>query len=155
MSSEEFLQNLVRKYPRQAEPRFERSALLLIDLQEYFRPLAEPILPHLVELIAICRRRGLPVIYTRHAHQDPASDAGLLAQWWGQVILAGTPDAQLMPEIAPLPGEKVVAKKRYNAFYGTDLEEYLGQRKIKDLFIGGVMTNLCCETTARDAFVRD
>jgi len=124
-------------------------------MQEHFRPLAGEILPRLAELIAVCRRRKLPVIYTQHGHQDPQRDGGMLAQWWGDLILAGTPDARLMPEIAPLSGDKVVAKNRYSAFYGTDLEEHLCRRGVRDLLIGGVMTNLCCETTARDAFVRD
>ena len=44
---------------------------------------------------------------------------------------------------------------RYSAFYKTDLEQYLMSIGIKNVIIGGVMTNLCCETTARDAFVRD
>jgi isochorismate hydrolase len=60
-----------------------------------------------------------------------------------------------MPEIAPLGEDKVVQKNRYSAFYGTDLEEHLRKLGVTDLLIAGVMTNLCCETTARDAFVRD
>jgi isochorismate hydrolase len=49
----------------------------------------------------------------------------------------------------------IIPKKRYSAFHGTNLENILREREVKDLVIGGVMTNLCCETTARDAFVRD
>jgi isochorismate hydrolase len=152
---DEILRQLSSRFPRRARPRPEQSALLVVDMQEHFRPMAGEILPRLVELIAVCRRQGLPVIFTRHAHRNKQADGGMLAQWWGQVILADTPDARLMPEIAPLPGEKVIAKNRYSAFYGTDLEEHLRRGRIKDLLIGGVMTNLCCETTARDAFVRD
>jgi len=152
---EDYLRELVEKYPHQAELKPRQSALLVVDMQEQFRALTGDILPRLRQLIATCRRRGVAVIYTQHAHQDEDVDGGMLAQWWGQVIRAGTHDAQLMPEIAPLPGEKVVAKNRYSAFYKTDLEEHLNRLGITDLLIGGVMTNLCCETTARDAFVRD
>jgi isochorismate hydrolase len=49
----------------------------------------------------------------------------------------------------------VLPKKRYSAFYETDLEKILRSKGIQDLIISGVMTNLCCETTARDAFMRD
>ena len=53
------------------------------------------------------------------------------------------------------PEDTIIKKDRYSAFYKTDLEETLRAKNIKDLVLGGVMTNLCCETTARDAFVRD
>ena len=49
----------------------------------------------------------------------------------------------------------VLPKKRYSAFYDTNLEKILRSRRIQDLIISGVMTNLCCETTARDAFMGD
>jgi nicotinamidase-related amidase len=48
-----------------------------------------------------------------------------------------------------------IPKKRYSAFFGTDLDKVLRSRGIRDLIISGVMTNLCCETTARDAFMKD
>ena len=51
--------------------------------------------------------------------------------------------------------DTVLQKKRYSAFYETDLEKILRAKGIQDLIISGVMTNLCCETTARDAFMRD
>jgi isochorismate hydrolase len=155
MRNEEFLKELHQRFPHEGMLRVKQSALLLVDMQEHFRPLAGEILPPLIELIAACRRRGVPVIYTQHAHRDPSRDGGMLAQWWGQVIGADSFDAQLMPEIAPLAEDKVVAKNRYSAFYKTDLEEHLGKLGVTDLLIGGVMTNLCCETTARDAFMRD
>jgi isochorismate hydrolase len=53
------------------------------------------------------------------------------------------------------PDDRVLQKKRYSAFFQTDLEKLLQSIEIKDLIISGVMTNLCCETTARDAFMRD
>lgn len=155
MRNKEFLRTLFDKFPRRAMPRPEQSALIVVDMQEHFRALAGGIMPRLAELIAACRRRNLPVIYTQHAHQSLQRDGGMLAQWWDQVILTGTPEARLMPEVAPLPGDKIVAKNRYSAFYGTDLEKHLVHMGVRDLLIGGVMTNLCCETTARDAFVRD
>jgi len=57
--------------------------------------------------------------------------------------------------IAPLPNEKVVLKHRYSAFFDTDLATVLRCLKIEDLVISGVMTNMCCESTARDAYYRD
>ncbi|MGM0401833.1 MAG: isochorismatase family protein, partial [Chloroflexota bacterium] len=54
-----------------------------------------------------------------------------------------------------LPQEKVVDKHRYSAFYGTDLQTVLRCLEVEDVVIAGVMTNLCCESTARDAYYRD
>ncbi|MCK4351365.1 MAG: cysteine hydrolase, partial [Candidatus Krumholzibacteria bacterium] len=69
--------------------------------------------------------------------------------------LEGTPQSEIHDEIAPLPGEKVVLKHRYSSFYNTDLETVLRCLKIEDIVISGLMTNLCCESTARDAYYRD
>ncbi|MDZ7263293.1 MAG: isochorismatase family protein [candidate division KSB1 bacterium] len=130
-------------------------ALLIIDMQEYFRAIAAPILPAMISLIQCCRQAKLPIIYTRHAHRDPVSDGGMLANWWSELIIDGTAAAKLLPEIAPQVNEQVILKHRYSAFFETDLQAILQQRQIRQLIIGGVMTNLCCETTAREAFVRD
>jgi nicotinamidase-related amidase len=54
-----------------------------------------------------------------------------------------------------MPDEKVVLKHRYSAFYNTDLETVLRCLKVEDVVVAGVMTNMCCESTARDAYYRD
>ena len=51
--------------------------------------------------------------------------------------------------------DEIIDKNRYSVFHGTDLDESLKSRRIDELIITGVMTNCCCETTARDAFVKD
>lgn len=66
----------------------------------------------------------------------------------------GTPAAELLPEIGRSPGELVVGKKTYSAFRGTGLEEKLREMEVEEVIVTGVMTNLCCETTAREAYVR-
>jgi nicotinamidase-related amidase len=75
--------------------------------------------------------------------------------WWEGMCIDGSPESEIHGAIAPLPGEKVVSKHRYSAFYGTDLEIVLRCLKVEDLVICGIMTNLCCESTARDAYFRD
>jgi isochorismate hydrolase len=133
----------------------ERAALLVIDIQIYFRRIVQPILKSLLKVIQSCRQKDIPMIFTQHGHTDPTSDGGVLRQWWGQVILQGTEDWKFLPEIKIESKDIVLPKKRYSAFYETDLEEILRSKGIQDLIISGVMTNLCCETTARDAFMRD
>ena len=75
--------------------------------------------------------------------------------WWEGMCLEGSPESEVHDEIAPLPHEKQILKHRYSAFYNTDLETVLRCLKIEDLVIGGIMTNMCCESTARDAYYRD
>jgi nicotinamidase-related amidase len=75
--------------------------------------------------------------------------------WWKGKCVEGSRESEIHPELAPLPGEKVVFKHRYSAFYNTDLETVLRCLDARDLVVTGVMTNLCCESTARDAYYRD
>lgn len=132
-----------------------RSALLVIDMQEYFRPLASGIVENVQALLEAFRGASRPIVFTAHGHRDPQRDGGMLARWWGEVILEGTFDHRLMGELCPREGEKILPKRRYSAFFDTDLEPYLRGLGVNDVVICGVMTNLCCETTARDAFMRD
>ena len=131
------------------------TALLVIDMQNYFHQIIQPVLDNILEVIQSCRKTNIPIIFTQHGHTDPASDGGLLGKWWGQMIIDGTEDWKFLSEIKIKPEDIVLPKKRYSAFFETDLEKMLRSRGIQDLIISGVMTNLCCETTARDAFVRD
>ena len=139
------------------------SALLVIDMQKYFLDPASPtftiggsaILPGIKRLIQKFREARRPVIYTIHVHHPGLIDAGIMNWWWEGMCLEGSEESKVHEEIAPLPGEKVITKHRYSAFYNTDLETVLRVMKIEDLVITGVLTNLCCESTTRDAYFRD
>ena len=112
-------------------------------------------MPNVALLIKSFRKRKLPVIYTAHVHKSKEMDGGILGWWWEGMIMENTNDAEIHPDLAPLPEEKIIHKHRYSAFYNTDLEIVLRCLKVTDLIITGVMTNLCCESTARDAYLRD
>lgn len=139
------------------------AALLVIDLQNFFLDPQSPtftaggaaILPNVQKLIAAFRQAGRPVIYTTHVHKPDGSDAGIMGWWWEGMCREGYPEALVHASIAPQPQDKIIVKHRYSAFYNTDLETVLRCAKIEDLVICGVMTNLCCESTARDAYYRD
>ncbi len=141
----------------------ERAALLVIDMQNFFLDPAQhaclgagrAIIPTVARVIRSFRDAHRPVIFTRHMHREDGTDAGIMKWWWGDMCIEGTPESLIYSEIAPLRSEKVIAKCRYSAFYDTDLETVLSENKIEDLMIVGVMTNLCCESTARDAFFRN
>lgn len=137
----------------------ETLALLVLDMQRYFLdktshayvPSAEAIVPRIEELLAAFSRRGLLVAFTRHLNS--AEDAGRLAQWWQELITGENPLSELTPELEARAGV-VIQKSQYDAFYKTRLEEVLKARGVGQLVICGVMAHLCCETTARSAFVR-
>jgi len=143
--------------------RPERAALLVIDMQRIFvDPQGSAYLPtsrqaaeQLGQVLAAARTRGMRIFFTRHRHRYPASDGGSMSRWWRSLILDGSRDAELADGFQPREGEPLIDKCRYSAFHGTPLEAMLRAGGVEDVVIGGVMTNLCCETTARDAFVRD
>lgn len=140
-----------------------KSVLMVIDMQRFFLDPAAPafmpagaaILPSVKRLVDAFRRAGRPVIFTRHVHHPNDLDSGIMGWWWAEKCLEGSPESEVHPELAPMPEEKVVLKHRYSAFYNTDLETVLRCLKVEDIVVAGVMTNMCCESTARDAYYRD
>ncbi len=141
----------------------DRAALLVIDMQNFFLDPSSPtftcggaaILPALKRLIAGFRRADRPVIYTRHVHNPNLSDAGIMGWWWEGMCLDGSPESEVHNDIAPLSNDSVILKHRYSAFYNTDLETVLRCLNVEDIVVSGIMTNLCCESTTRDAYYRD
>jgi len=139
------------------------SALLVIDMQKFFLNPESltftegglAIVENIRDLIQTYRQHSLPVIYTCHVHKSAQMDGGIMSWWWKGICLEGTEESKVFEEIKPLPQEKIVFKNRYSAFYNTDLETVLRCLGVKDLVITGIMTNLCCESTARDAYFRD
>ncbi|XP_022762464.1 nicotinamidase 2-like [Durio zibethinus] len=143
-----------KKYEiRKRDPNPKTSALLVIDMQNKFSSFAKPILSNTITTIDLCRRASIPVFFTRHCHKSLA-DSGMLGEWWdNDIIFDGTVDSELIPEIERLAeADEVVEKTTYSAFEKTRLKEMLVEKGVEEVIITGVMTNLCCETTARDAF---
>jgi isochorismate hydrolase len=136
----------------------DHSALLILDMQSYFLdetshafvPSAKAILPRLVELSKAYRSRGLPIIFTQHLNTQ--HDAGLMATWWRELILPDHPLRQIVADF-DLYGCPIVNKSQYDAFYNTALDTILRDLEVNQIVISGVMTHLCCETTARSAFM--
>ena len=141
----------------------EKSALLVVDMQDFF---LDPhslsftcgglaILPILKQLIKTFRENDRPVIYTKHVHHPDNLDSGIMRWWWKGMCIEGSAESEIHRDLTPLPSEKVILKHRYSAFYNTDLETILRCLGIEDLVISGIMTNMCCKSTARDAYYRD
>jgi isochorismate hydrolase len=140
---------------RAAKPDPACCALLTVDMQEYFRPIARFVADNISWVSAACRSRTVPVFYTRHGHQDISADGGMIYEWWGQSVTYGAGEWEIMREVAPKEGDTVLDKRRYSAFRGTGLDGMLRGLGVKELIVTGVLTNCCCENTAREAFDRD
>ncbi|KAF0108726.1 MAG: isochorismatase hydrolase [Anaerolineaceae bacterium] len=159
-ASKEMLASVAVVRRRSGLPRFEpdRAALLVLDMQAYFLgesshayiPSAAAIIPNLQALIRAFAARGRPVIFTRHTN-TPA-DAGRMARWWNDLLAPDSPASAIIPELDTTQG-MVIEKRQYDAFYQTDLEQILRGRAVGQVVVTGVMTHLCCETTARSAFM--
>ena len=137
----------------------ERAALLVLDMQDYFLsadshafvPSAPAVLPGIQSLVKAFAAHGRPVIFTHHVNTP--EDAGLMARWWQDLIRLEGEGSQIAAGLDVSKG-KIIRKSQYDAFYGTSLETDLRAGGVGELVITGVMTHLCCETTARAAFVR-
>ncbi|MFX4262309.1 cysteine hydrolase family protein [Pelotomaculum propionicicum] len=125
-----------------------KRALLVIDVQnEYFSgklPVTYPpgSLERIVKVIEAARSKQIPLVFIQHSalQKDAAAFKKGSAEW------------KLHPEIAAIPCEHLVEKTLPGSFTGTDLESWLRERGIDTVVITGYMTQMCCDTTARQAF---
>ena len=140
----------------------EKSALLLIDLQNHFiapegKAFIEPskrIIRKLLDLAAAYRKRGLPIVLTRHI-DDPLRHP-LMIRWWESAITADDPMSRLIPELEPFMESSILVEKHwYDSFHNTGLAQMLQGRGVTQVVVGGVMTHVCCETTTRSAFAHN
>ena len=145
------------------------TALIVIDVQNDFCHPAgwagragqdtsgiAAMLPRLARLIDGARAAAIPVVFVTlvgDASTDSAAWLGADGQR-GAICRRGTWGAELM-HVAPLPGEPVIEKTRYGAFHNTGLEAYLRERSVDTLAFAGVSTNICVESSIREAFMRD
>lgn len=110
------------------------------------------------KVIEVCRKNAVPVIFLYLAFEKNYRDGGTMVhQIWPffkekKGLLDGTWDAAIVDELKPLPEETVIRKTRYSGFSGTNLDYRLRYMGVETLIIGGVTTNICVESTVRDAF---
>src|SRR5829696_1635758 len=144
------------------------TALIVIDVQNDFIAEGAPyessagreMIDDLNRLIAACREKRIPVIFTAHSHRPDGTDLGavrhihpLTAE--GKALKGGTEGVALYPKLDVANTDYVIGKRRYSAFFATDLELLLRNLGVDTVIIAGVATNVCCESTTRDAYFRD
>ncbi|MDX2096993.1 MAG: cysteine hydrolase [Leptolyngbyaceae cyanobacterium bins.59] len=158
-------------------PDSGKFALVMIDMQRDFLEsggfgealgnnvsLLQAIVPTVKQLLDAFRAMGLPIIHTIECHRPDLSDCppaklnrgkGSLKIGdegpMGRILVVGEPGNGIIPELAPLPGEIVLEKPGKGAFCRTNLEEILQEKGITHLLIGGVTTEVCVQTTMREA----
>jgi ureidoacrylate peracid hydrolase len=162
---------MARSLADKVDPR--QAALIVVDVQNDFchpegaagrrgKDLSQiaGMVEHLRPLLTEARRVGLPVIFIR-AQNGPWTDS---QAWLGRATSPTDPRGSSCLEdawgsdfygVAPLPDERVVVKHRYSAMIGTDLDLILRARGIRTLLITGISTNVCVESTTRDAYQMD
>jgi nicotinamidase-related amidase len=141
------------------------SALIIGDVQvgivEALFPGADAVLAPLAAVLPVARRTGTPVIYVRAALRPdqaevPARNANITWMFAnGDLFQESSPATAIHPDIAPVPGEAVITKRRGSAFAGTDLEAILRARGINEIALAGVATSGVVLHTLVDATDRD
>jgi len=148
-----------KKQKKFNELDFALGALLVLDMQGYFMdkknhafvPGAEAIVPNILSLQKFFLKKNRLVIQTKHV--NTLDNAFMMNDWWGHLMTRDNPQIKILPELQD-KRIRVLEKNQYDAFYQTDLLDILLENRIKHLFITGVMTHLCVETTVRSAFVQ-
>lgn len=129
-------------------------------MQRVFAEMTTSAAPNIAKLIAHFQSKSLPRIFTQHGHTKeeltPPYKNQLVRKWGPNGSIAiGSKDWELQPEIASqTPGCPVVGKNTYDAFINTNLQDLLSEKKVERVVVCGVMTDCCCDTSARSAFNR-
>ncbi len=164
---------------------FDRAAIVAVDMQNAFASKggmldiagadlsdAQRVVRAIRAVLAAARRAEMPVVYLQMGYKPDLSNSGgpNSPNWHkelamhlmnkrpelkGKLLTEGTWDFAIVDELAPEEGDLVITKTRYSGFAGTTLDSQLRVRGIRYLFFAGIATNVCVESTLRDAYFQD
>lgn len=171
--------------PEPLEVAYDRSAIVVVDMQNAFASIggmldiaavditdAGRVVAVIRSVLDAARSAKIPVVYLRMAYKPDLSDSGgpNSPNWRkelamnlmcsrpslkGKVLTEGTWDAEIVQDLMPHAGDLVITKTRYSGFAGTPLDSQFRVRGIQYLFFTGIATNVCVESTLRDAYFHD
>jgi ureidoacrylate peracid hydrolase len=168
--------------PEALEVALDRSAIIVVDMQNAFASRgglldlagidisgAAEVVGTVDAVLGAARTSGVQVVYLQTGYKPDLSNGGGEAspnprketalclmrarpELQGKLLVEDTWDFEIVPELAPRPNDIVVLKTRYSGFAGTTLDSVLRVREIRYLFFVGIATNVCVESTLRDAY---
>ncbi len=171
--------------PEPIEVNWTRSAIVVVDMQNAFASPggtldlagadisgASRVIRNIGAVLNAARAAGVLVVYLQMGYKPDLSNSGgpdspnwhkelalrlmdRQAELKGKLLTEGTWDFAIVDELAPHPGDLLVVKTRYSGFAGTSLDSQLRTRGIRHLFLAGITTNVCVESTLRDAYFLD
>jgi ureidoacrylate peracid hydrolase len=159
--------NVFKTLKEKIDPK--HTAVFVVDMQKEFldpkgkfarlqipEELVNGIVAKIVKFLDYAHKAGVQVIYTKEIDDPKFMSEAMWERLYRMgtelYCLSGTPEIEIIDELAPQPGDEVVVKHRFSCFYETELDMLLKSKKIKTMIMTGTQTNVCVDSTARDGY---